>query len=195
MSCNTNCCNFGNTEAATTTVENITWAQITPLLMNADRVFFDKFKIDSKGIVTQDDKTWALTDIEWSFKPLAESKSTFTIKPIPAVSHEAAAQNDNSDVDTDASDSADSSNDTDVVEVFDFLSGVFKLYYDSKTETIFGEVETVEAGLAVIYRYKFHFYGKQKVSYSDLLAYRDTEAKPTSALNSKENIINRVIAL
>lgn len=195
MACTTNCCNFGNSEA-TTTVESVTWAQITPLLMNADRVFFDKFKIDSKGIVTQDDKMWALTDIEWSFKPLAESKSTFTIKPLHAVSHEAAVQNDSGDVDADASDnSADSGADTDVVEVFDFLSGVFKLYYDSKTETIFGEVETIEAGLAVIYRYKFHFYGKQKVNYADLLAYRDTETKPISALNSKENIINRVIAL
>lgn len=184
MACTTNCCNFGSTEA-TTTVENVTWAQITPLLMSADKVLFDKFKIDSKGIVTQDDKVWALTDIEWSFKPLTDSKSTFTIQQIPDVAQTNAQSGSGS-----GSGAA-----TDVVEVFDFLSGTFKLYYDSKTETIFGEVETVEAGLAVTYRYKFHFYGKQKVSYEDLLAYRDTENKPTIALNSKENIINRVIAL
>lgn len=192
MTCNNNCCNFGTTEATTTTVESITWAQITPLLMNADRVLFDKIKIDSKSVITQDDKMWALEKIEWSFKPLADSVSTFTIKPITAVSQETATQNDSTNAGTDADTDA---SDSDVVEVFDFLSGVFKLYYDSKTETIFGEVETIEAGLNVTYRYLFHFYGKQKVNYEDLLAYRDTENKPTSALNSKENIINRVIAL
>lgn len=191
MTCNTCNCNFGS-ETATTTVESVTWAQITPLLMNADRVLFDKIKIDSKGIITQDDKMWALTKIEWGFKPLSDSVSTFTIKPL-IPKQETATQ---SDIDVDSGDdsSADSVTD-DVVEVFDFLSGVFKLYYDSKTETIFGEVETVEAGLSVTYRYIFHFFGKQKVSYADLLAYRDTDTKPTSALINKENVINRVIAL
>lgn len=190
MTCTTNCCNFGKIEATTTTVENVTWAQITPLLMSADKVLFDKFKIDSKGVVTQDDKVWALTDIEWSFKPLTDSKSTFTIQQIPDVAQTNVQSGSGS-----GSGSSSGSTTADVVEVFDFLSGTFKLYYDSKTETIFGEVETIEAGLAVTYRYKFHFYGKQKVSYEDLLAYRDAENKPTSALNSKENIINRVIAL
>lgn len=181
MTCNN--CNFGTTTTTQTTIENVSWAQITPLLMNADSVILEKFKVDSKGVITQDDKRWVLYGIQWDFKPLAETKSTFTIKPLPPKA-ETTTQANGTTPGTD-----------DDVEVFDFLSGVFKLYYDSKTQQIFGEVETSEAGLTVTYRYVFHFFGKQKVEYSDLLEYRNTEDKATSALNGKDNIINRVIAL
>lgn len=191
MACNScNTCNFGTTTTTSTTIENVSWAQITPLLMNADSVILEKFKVDSKGVITQDDKRWALYGIQWDFKPFAETKSTFTIKPLPPKAEATTQPNANQNTTPDATTGTD-----DDVEVFDFLSGVFKLYYDSKTQQIFGEVETSEAGLMVTYRYVFHFFGKQKVEYSDLLEYRNTEDKATSALNGKDNIINRVIAL
>lgn len=193
MTCNScNTCSFGTATTTQTTIESVSWAQITPLLMNADSVILEKFKVDSKGVITQDDKRWALTNIEWNFAPLAEAKSTFTIKPLPPKS-EVVVQNDNAP-DT-LTDTAGQDDDDEVVEVFDFLSGVFKIYYDSKTQQILGEVETSEAGLMVTYRYVFHFYGKQKIEYSDLLEYRNTDEKATSALSGKDNIINRVIAL
>lgn len=191
MTCNN--CNFGTTTTQTT-IENVSWAQITPLLMNADSVILEKFKVDSKGVITQDDKRWALYGIQWDFKPLAETKSTFTIKPLPPKAETTTQTNAGQSTGPGTTPGTTPGTDDDV-EVFDFLSGVFKLYYDSKTQQIFGEVETSEAGLMVTYRYVFHFFGKQKVEYSDLLEYRNTEDKATSALNGKDNIINRVIAL
>lgn len=192
MACCANACNFGNNQNNTqTNVESVNWAQITPLLMNADRVLFEKFKIDAKNIVTQDDKMWALVGIEWNFSPLAEAKSTFTIKPLVDEEATKVLNDEKDDTDTNANDDDDSN-----VEIFDFLSGVFKIYYDTNSQQIFGEVETSEAGLSVTYRYIFHFYGKQKVEWSDLLEYRDTVDKATNNLASnKESIINRVIAL
>lgn len=179
-------CNSSNSTSTQINIETVSWAQITPLLMSADKVLFEKYKIDAKNIVTQDDKMWALVGIEWNFKPLAEAKSTFSIKPLS--DKEVVTQNNGADTVTDP--------DTPNVEVFDFLSGVFKIYYDTNSQQIFGEVETSEAGLSVTYRYIFHFYGKQKVEWNDLLEYRSVEDKATSALtNSKKSIINRVIAL
>lgn len=200
MACNCTC-NF-NTDSTTTSVESISWAQITPLLMNADRVYFEKSKIDSKGIVTKDSRTWALVKIEWGFNPLAESSSTFTIKPLDDSKKEQETteqppqeQGSADGVAVAVDVGADTETESGDVEIFDFLSGIFKLYYDSKSETIFGEIETIEAGLSVVYRYIFHFFGMQKVSYSDLLTFRDAEQKPTSALVDKGSVINRVIAL
>lgn len=190
MSCNScNFCNSSNSTSTQTNIETVSWAQITPLLMSADKVLFEKYKIDAKNIVTQDDKMWVLVGIEWNFKPLSEAKSTFTIKPLVDKN---AAQNPSSGAAT-AGPNVDPNADA---EIFDFLGGVFKIYYDTNSQQIFGEVETTEAGLSVTYRYIFHFYGKQKVEWGDLLEYRDTDDKATNTLtNSKESVINRVIAL
>lgn len=205
MACVTNACNFcsngDGSGSSVATVESISWPQITPILMNAERVLLEKYKIDSKGVVTKDERDWVLSTIQWAFKPLNKTSATFEIQAIASETKAAdATQGTAPGTGTGATGDPADTTPTDVdKEVFDFLSDVFKLYYDSKTDTIFGEVETIEAGLTVTYRYTFHFYGKQKVEYSDLMVFKGTDDKAHSSLLnngcSGSDIINRVIAL
>lgn len=150
-------------------LRRIDWAQFTPLLINADKVFIDKYKIDAKGIVTKDTKQWALHQIVWQFSPIGESQHSLEIKSLD--------------------DKGEYNPDTAEEEVFDFLTGAFKFYYNTETNEIWGEIEASNAGLIETYRYIFKFYGTQTVEAKDLLVNQSFCTK------SGIKTLNSVIAL
>lgn len=146
-------------------VKNIEWFQITPLLVNAEKVFVKKQKIDQTGAITNDVNKWAVGEIIWDFEPIKEPLSTMEINTI----------------------GEDGLPDSKLSEKFDFLSGAFKFFYDTKNNEIYGEISKNESGFDVTYRYTLEFYGFQKISEKDLLQ--------KSITNCNVGNLNNVISL
>ncbi|HDZ5024767.1 TPA: hypothetical protein RTG57_001717 [Campylobacter jejuni] len=148
-------------------VKQIEWFQITPLLVNADKVLVTKSRIDSKGTVTTDINKWALKKVNWIFNPFEDACSIMTISTLDEKGYP----------------------DDKLEESFDFLSGAFKFYYNTLTDKIFGEIIKEEAGFNVTYRYDIEFYGRQRINNDDLLVKNENDASKNSSN------INNVIAL
>ena len=126
--------------ALTTQHQQLDWTQITPLLIKANEVRITNQKINEIGELTTDPKKWVLDRVDWQFQPNHLPLSAMYIK-----------------------------NEDGVEEYFDFLSDVFKFYYDGLNKSIYGEVQAMDGGFLVTYRYLINFYGAQEVNNSDFL--------------------------
>ncbi|EGV1470917.1 hypothetical protein JF110_001642 [Campylobacter jejuni] len=142
-------------------VKQIEWYQITPLLVNADKVLVTKSKIDSKGSITTDVNKWALKKVNWVFNPFEDASSIMTIATLDEKGQP----------------------DDKLEESFDFLSGAFKFFYNTMTDKIFGEIIKEEVGFNVTYRYDIEFYGNQRLNSGDLLVKSDS-CKVGSTINN-----------
>lgn len=148
------------------------WVQVTPLLVKADNVLITKQKISNTGEITTDEFQWALSKIDWQFKPVNKSSSIMEIAQLPKEPMEK----------------------LNILELttekFDFLSGAFKFYFDTYNKKLYGEVEANELGFNVTYRYWFDFYGSQTINAKDFLI----DQSYTTCYQSSSNI-NNVTAL
>lgn len=150
------------------TLKQISWENFTPLLVKAEKIRIKKMRIDAKGMVTEDTRNWVLSDVEWRFAPTKDPEHIMRISTV------------------DAKGQPEANPDT---EEFDFLSGAFKFYYNEKENEIFGEIEVLEGGFNVTYRYEISFYGSQTVAAKDLLV-----SQSVCTANGVRSI-NSVIAL